>query len=103
MEYIGAAAFEGAGFINLEIPSSVKEIEVSCFTGCRYLQSVTIHSAVTEIGAQAFYECVLLKQINFDGTLAQWEAISKGDGWNYLVDGCTLVCTDQTVTISWEV
>lgn len=103
LEYIGAAAFEGAGFINLEIPSSVKEIEVSCFTGCRYLQSVTIHSAVTEIGAQAFYECVLLKQINFDGTLAQWEAISKGDGWNYLVDGCTLVCTDQTVTISWEV
>ena len=72
----------------------------SAFYNCTGLTSVTIPDSVTSIGSAAFYNCTELTSINFNGTKAQWNAISKGIGWNYFVpSACEVVCTDGTVSI----
>ena len=53
-----------------------------------------------EIGEAAFYNCSSLTSINFEGTKAQWNAISKGSGWNYNTGSYTVYCTDGTISKS---
>ncbi|MDR0856103.1 MAG: leucine-rich repeat domain-containing protein [Clostridiales bacterium] len=38
-------------------------------------------SALTSIGNAAFYNCSNLTVINYRGTEAEWNAITKGSGW----------------------
>ena len=45
------------------------------------LQTVNINSTLTEIGAKAFRGRSSLKDLYFDGTKEQWDAVLKGDGW----------------------
>jgi hypothetical protein len=42
---------------------------------------VTISKSVVSIGAGAFYECENLININYCGTIEEWNAIEKGYGW----------------------
>ena len=37
---------------------------------------------MTEIGRGAFYGCKSLKEIRFDGTMEQWDAVEKGEDWD---------------------
>ena len=46
----------------------------------------------------AFAYCTNLKIINFEGTKAEWNAISKGDNWNVGCGTITVYCTNGTVT-----
>ena len=81
------------------IPSdgSVTSIE-SAFWGCSDLISITIPNSVTSIGYGAFYGCSGLTSINFEGTKAQWNAITKGDNWNDgVATDCTITCSDGTI------
>lgn len=77
---------------------SVTSIGERAFSGCSGLTSVTIPDSVTSIGNDAFYYCSGLTNINFEGTKAQWNAISKGYRWNYNVpSSCKIVCTDGDI------
>jgi hypothetical protein len=38
---------------------------------------------VTSIGISAFASCTKLTVINYRGTEAEWNAITKGSSWNY--------------------
>lgn len=99
---IGSQAFEGSGLTQFEVPSGITEIEESCFKWNSDLNSVTISASVTAIGAQAFYGCLALKEIKYEGTLDEWNAIDKGQGWYYNVIGCVVRCSDgQTVELNW--
>lgn len=88
-----------AGCKNSIIPTdgSVTSIGGSAFNGCTGLTSITIPDGVTSIGAYAFSGCKGLTSINFNGTITQWNAISKGEGWNS--NATEVVCTDGTVSI----
>ncbi|MDR0856107.1 MAG: leucine-rich repeat domain-containing protein, partial [Clostridiales bacterium] len=44
--------------------------------------SVTIPAGVTSIGDSAFRNCNGLAVINYRGTEAKWNAITKGSDWN---------------------
>ncbi|MBQ3753968.1 MAG: leucine-rich repeat protein [Prevotella sp.] len=89
---IGEGTFFGcSGLTSIVIPSSVTSIGVSAFNGCSGLTSVVIPSSVTSIGISTFYSCPNLANLCFDGTEAQWNAVTKGDYWN---DG---VSSDFTV------
>ena len=79
---------------------SVTSIGNNAFDGCKGLTSITIPDSVTSIGECAFFGCTGLTSITFNGTIAQWNAISKGAYWNFLVpSACKVVCTDGTTFI----
>ncbi|MGM9644362.1 MAG: leucine-rich repeat domain-containing protein, partial [Eubacteriales bacterium] len=68
--------------IDLVIPEDVTIIGDYAFRGCSPLTSVTIPDSVTNVGEYAFVWCDSLTSITFNGTVEQWDSISKGYGWN---------------------
>lgn len=70
------AFFECNGLTSVTIPSGVTTIGPWSFSHCENLASVTIPSSVTTIGEGAFFESKRLTDIYFDGTQAQWKAIT---------------------------
>ena len=91
---------EGNEITELVIPDSVTSIGQYAFHGCTGLTSVTIPDSVTRIGQYAFHGCTGLTSITFEGTRAQWKAISKGSNWKNYVPATEVICSDGTVTIS---
>ena len=84
----------------LVLPSYITKINQYAFYNCSGLTSVTIPDSVTSIGYDAFYNCTSLTSITFNGTIAQWRAISKGNNWKDGVpSACKVYCTDGTVSI----
>ena len=97
---IGNWAFRGCtGLTSVTIPNSVTSIGNYAFFDCTGLTSITIGNGVTSIGDYAFYGCTSLTNIKFNGTIAQWNAISKVDNWKNNVPATEVVCTDGKVSI----
>ena len=95
-------------YINNELATSiiipngngVKAIPSHAFRGCTELTSITIPDSVTSIGYNAFRNCTGLTSIKFNGTIEQWIALSKVDGWKDSVPrSCKVICTDGTISI----
>ena len=81
---IGWGAFSNCkGLKSIIIPDGVTEIEQSMFQGCQNLTNVIIPDSVTSISFNAFYECTSLNTINYKGTEAEWNAITKKSSWDY--------------------
>ena len=99
---INQYAFQGCtGLTSVTIGNGVTSIDWYAFSGCTGLTSVTIGSGVTSIGLYAFSGCTGLTSITFNGTKAQWNAISKGYDWKKGVPStCKVVCTDEEIPIS---
>ena len=53
---------------------------------------------MTHIGASAFNICTGLTSITYQGTKAQWNAISKESNWNSNTGIYTIHCTDGDLT-----
>ena len=51
------------------------------FRNYYYLETVNLDSVLKSIGASAFSGCSKLTDIYYDGTQAQWDAMTKGNGW----------------------
>ena len=91
---IGMWAFSYcSGLTSVTIPDNVTSIGSYAFNGCSGLTSVTIPDSVTSIGYHAFRGCSDLTSITYKGTKAQWNAISKGEYWNYKTGNYTIHCT----------
>ena len=85
---------------SITIPNSVTSIGYKAFTGCTSLTSITIPNSVTSIVHETFYGCSSLTSITFQGTQAQWGAISKGSNWNSNTGTYTIYCTDGNISKS---
>ena len=95
-----SAFYKCTSLSSVTIPNSVTTIGEYTFYNCTSLSSVTIPNNVTTIGKYTFYNCTSLSNINFNGTIAQWKAITKGTGWNTYVPSTTKVtCTDGQTTM----
>ena len=101
LKTIGQEAFENCTSLkSITIPGSVTSIGQSAFYGCSSLTSVTIEEGVTSIGSYAFSGCTSLTSITFNGTKAQWNAISKDESWDDGTGAYTIHCTDGDIKIS---
>ena len=101
---IGSYAFSGCtSLTSVVIPDSVTSIGYDAFSGCTKLTSVVIPNSVTNINKWAFSYCGLLTNITFNGTIAQWNAITKGEYWNLNVPDTYVQCTDGIVLFSGEI
>ena len=94
--------------VHLEIPATspqgdvVTALGVSGYAGLfnqRAIKSVIIPATITRIEDYAFYFCTKLNHIIFNGTVEQWNAISKGKDWNYEVPATKVICADGEVTL----
>ena len=95
---IGRRAFWGcSGLTSVTIPNSVTSIGSDAFEDCNGLTSVTIPDSVTSIGSYAFAYCYGLISVTFEGTVAEWNAIDKGNYWNQKCPFTEVVCSDGTV------
>lgn len=99
---IGKWAFSGTKLTEITIPASVTEIgdyvfrdciklktarvESSLigsfmFAGCTTLASLTVSAKCQTIGANIITYCAKLDTIDYEGTIAQWNAIDKPSNW----------------------
>ena len=96
---IGEGAFGGCtGLTSITMSSNVTSILGYVFENCSGLTSITIPDSVTSIGDYAFSGCTSLTSITFDGTVEQWNAVSK-DRWYYGSNVIKVVCDDGEVAI----
>ena len=96
---IGERAFyDCSSLTSITIPNSVTSIGGSAFNGCSSLTSIEIPNSVTSIGWYAFSRCSSLTSINYNGTKAQWNAISKDSNWNWITGDYTIYCTDGNIS-----
>ena len=72
--------------------------KIQGFQNCKTLTSITISNNTDYIISYAFAYCSKLKTINFEGTTAEWKAISKGTGWKTGCGTITVYCTNGTLT-----
>ena len=85
--------------LNVTIEETYKKNDVTmirdnAFDGCTMLRSVKIPSTITSIGSNAFRDCESLKKIVYDGTIIEWQQISKAAGWDDNIGRYVVVCTD---------
>lgn len=88
---------DGKGVI--KFASDVTVIGIDAFRKCTRLTSVTIGNSVTTIGGYAFYSCSSLTTISYTGTIAKYNAITKGAKWHYHVPATVVHCTDGDAPI----
>ncbi len=97
---IGDIAFSGCSSLtSITIGNGVTSIGDYEFSYCSSLTSITIPDGVTSIGDYAFSNCSVLTSITFNGTVAEWNAIEKGDYWNNNIPATKVVCEGGVVEI----
>ena len=54
----------------------------------------------TDIVIPSVYNGMRVTSITFNGTIAQWNAISKGFDWKYNVPATEVICSDGIVSLN---
>ena len=79
--------------------TSCTSIGTSAFKNCSNLSFIEIPNSVASIGDGAFNQCTGLTSITYTGTIAQYNAISKGTDWNNGVPATVVHCSDGDTPI----
>lgn len=95
--YFSADRKPGTDIAVIIFPDTIKTIGDSAFSNYTVLPSIEIPYSVTSIGSYAFYGCINLTSIKYDGTTEQWQAIQFGENWNEGTGEYVVHCTDGTV------
>ncbi len=100
MTGIGDCSDKEVGLPDKKDDISVTSIGKESFAFNTGITSITIPTSVTSIGDYAFCDCRGITTIYYKGTKAQWDAISKGNNWDYNIKGVTIKCLDGSMTYS---
>ena len=84
---------------SVEISCSATEISKCAFSWCKSLSSVFIPTSVKKIGRCTFIYSTALKEVRFGGTVAQWEAVEKGEEWNDYIPAKCVKCADGEASL----
>ncbi len=118
---IGSRAFaECSALTALRMNAAIEALEERVFEGCASLKSVTVGIGVKRIGSYAFHDCSGLKEVilyrtvqsiavgafegcenltafRYNGTVDNWNSVSKAFAWDGsydLIGNYTIHCTD---------
>ena len=84
----------------ITISNNITTILGRAFLGCTSLSSVTIASSVIEINSSfAVGGCTSLTNINYQGTINQWQAITLRLSWKTGSSISTITCTDGVIEV----
>lgn len=97
--YLYLVGVNDISIVNATIESTCKIIGSFAFADCDSLTSISIPDAVMSIGSYAFNSCTSLTTIIFNGTVEEWNAIEKGNWWNYNIATTKVVCSDEEITL----
>lgn len=92
IEQIGLSAFYKTTVETVQLPSTIKIIGSTAFTGCAYLTTINLPDSITSIGSSAFKDCVSLEHITLPKNITSIQ--------NNLFSGCTKL---QNLTIPEKV
>ena len=96
---IGNSAFYNcSNLTSIVIGDSVTSIGNDAFSNCFILESIVIPESVTSIGQYVFSHCHSFTSINYNGTVAEWNAVDKLDDWDYAIGDYTIYCTDGEIS-----
>ena len=84
------------------LPDTVTVILPAAFY-CTGITEITIPASVTMIEISAFEDCTSLETIIFEGTKAQWKAISLAQDWNVGALATEVTCSDGTVELEDDI
>lgn len=94
---IGDSAFmECNSLKTFTIPSGTTTVYSYIFR-CHSLETIYVPNSVTKLDMYAFAYNENLKSIYFDGTKAEWNAISKWRDWDLDTGNYTVYCTDGNI------
>ena len=84
------------------IPSTYKDLPVvaisgGAFEGCQNITSITIPTSIKTIGNNAFHGCVSLAEINYLGTVAEWNKITLNNDWDFNTNEYVIHCKDGDI------
>ena len=112
------------------VPESLKTVIVTgdqsiapyAFYGCKNITNIVLNEGITGIRQHAFYNCtgitelivpstvtlienyafayIKIETIVFNGTMEQWNSISKQTNWNNNSSITQIICTDGTITLN---
>lgn len=85
------------GLTEFKIPQNVGCIYAKAFSGCTNLERIYMSSLCKAFRPGVFSDCSSLSEIIYDGTVEEWKAINKGDGWNSGIGVFTVKCNDGEV------
>ncbi len=88
-----------ASLTDVTLPEGLTDIANGAFACCSALCEITIPSSVTGFGDYAFYACDSLIDMNYAGTVAEWNAITLGKQWNAKTPVKQVDCTDGAVVL----
>ena len=80
------------------IPDGIKEIGENAFISTE-VKSITIPKSVTSIFKNAFFYCVSLEELRYDGTVEEFEKISLHQDWNKDLDISYVICSNGNFNI----
>ena len=89
----------GLTSVTFEQGSKIETIGYQAFYGCTSLESIEIPNTVNSIGSLCFVYCENLTTITYNGTIAQWQTISKGFAWNSDVPTTKITCSDGQANV----
>ena len=104
VQSIAAEAFSGCeNLTSIIVPNGVVCIGAFAFQRCSKLTVIVLPSSIKAIDSFMFLYCNQLKNIRFQGTMAQWKAIKKNSIWDdesLATDTATdVVCLDGVVKL----
>lgn len=101
VSFIGGDAFENCKLLkNITLPAGLEKLETTLFMNCIGLESVVIPAGVKSISSQVFRECTALRELDYLGTVNEWNAVAKDEDWNLGSVIKVVHCTDGDVEIT---
>lgn len=95
VQKLGLWVFKGCHSLkSVQLKGSHITIGHYCFSECNDLETFKIDGTVEYIHQSAFYKCINLRSIIFNGTCAEWKAIPKNEFWDSNSSLETIECID---------